>query len=186
MRKRIKRLAALLLVPMLVLNAGCGEAGHVHSRYYVRAIAVSGNDQKMLAFDFYNEDAEPFRQTGESFDSIKKAAEISLGKEIFTGHTELILMKDCEYTEDLVFLLREWKVSPSCVVVYADGSIKRITESVDGKRLADSVRKASDSGEIPVCDITTVLSGLLSEKAEATAAKADEKGFSGSIIIKQK
>lgn len=184
--KIMKILSAVIVSMALIICTGCNDAGHVHSKYYVRAIALSGTEDKSVVFDFYNEKAEPYYQRGDSFENIKKDSETELGKEIFTGHTELILLSDCDYASQLEYLLTEWKVSPSCVVVYADGGLRRITEELDAERLASSVRKAEENGDIPKCDIVTVLSGLLSGNSTAVIAKADKNGLSGSIEIKGK
>lgn len=183
--KKMKRLSAVIVSFALIFCTGCGDAGHVHSKYYVRAIALSGTEDKSVVFDFYNEKAEPHYEKGKSFETIKKDSETELGKDIFTGHTELILLSDCDYASELEFLLTEWKVSPSCVVIYADGSLRRITEELDAETLAASVRKAEENGDIPQCDIVTVLSELLSEKSAAVIAKADEDGLCGNIEIKK-
>lgn len=182
----MKRLTAVIVSFALMICTGCRDAGHVHSKYYVRAIALSGTAEKTIAFDFYNEKAEPHYQRGKSFETIKKDSETELGKELFTGHTELILLSDCDYASELEFLLTEWKVSPSCVVIYADGGLRSITEELDAERLAASARKAEENGEIPQCDIVTVLSELLSGNSTVVIAKADENGLSGTIEIKGK
>ncbi len=169
-----------------VMLTGCKSSDRVHDKNYVRALAVAENDGKTAVFDFYDEESEPYSAKGEDFDKLRENTELGLGKTLFTGHTELILLGDCDFTASLEFLLNEWKVSPSCLVVYSDEKEWYNIEKGDTDVLADSVRKAVKQGRSPECDIVTVLSGLLSEEGFAEIPLADSDGLDGTYIIENR
>lgn len=169
-----------------VMLTGCKSSDRVHDKNYVRALAVAGSDEKKAVFDFYDEESEPYFSAAEDFDKLRENAELELGKTLFTGHTELIILGNCDFTASLEFLLNEWKVSTSCLVVYIDEKEwYNITEG-ETDVLADSVRKAVKQGKSPECDIVTVLSGLLSEEGFAEIPLTDGKGVDGTYIIENR
>ncbi|MBE6862075.1 MAG: hypothetical protein E7497_04130 [Ruminococcus sp.] len=166
-----------------ILLTGCKSSDRVHDKNYVRALALSGHEGKIAVFDFYDEESKPYASAGEDFDALREKAELELGKTLFTGHTELIVLGDCDFTASLEFLLNEWKVSPSCLVVYSDEKEWYNIEEGKTDVLADSVRNAVKQGKSPECDIVTVLSGLLSEEGFAEVPFADSDGIDGTYII---
>lgn len=174
----------LILTALLISagTAGCSAVKQVHDKKYLRAVSISGDESKNAVFAFYTEDSKPVSAAGESIADACKSAELKCGKDIFTGHTELIILGSCDYRETLEFLLNEWKVSPSCLVTYCGEDGAKLLENNDAERLADSVRAAQEQGKAPECDIVTVLSEILSGSAEV--AELGNDGVSGVYTIK--
>ena len=145
-------------------------------------MSVSGNNPKTVSMNFYNKDSKPTNVQNNSFDGILENSEVKNGKAIFTGHTELIVLGECDYTETLRFMLEEWKVSPSCLIVYGGNNSGNIIENSDSGQLADSIRTAVKQNKIPKSDIITILSSLLkNNQSEIPAINSD--GDFESIII---
>lgn len=167
----------------LLFCTGCARTNQVHDKNYVRAIAVSGENTKSAVFSFYDDKTKPHSEYGESLSSLRSKTELTLGKSLFTGHTELVILGDCDYKATLEYLLNEWKVSPSCLVVYGGKNAGQLLEKQDAETLADSIRYASEQRKAPECDIVTVLSGLLSEEKTAEIAQINDKGVCGSTVI---
>ncbi|MDE6775180.1 MAG: hypothetical protein K2J37_02595 [Ruminococcus sp.] len=141
----------------LLLLTGCSSNGNVNKRAYVRGAAIDGNTVTM---SFYTEE-ETLSVTAENFDTAKKEAELKIGKQIFTGHTELILLGECNETEVLEYMLHKWKVPPSCRVVTnaADGGEE--LKNHDTEKLSGAIDIAQEQGKLGKCDIVTVLSEYL-------------------------
>lgn len=79
-------------------------------------------------------------------------------------------------------MLEEWKVSPSCLIVYGGNNSGNIIENSDSGQLADSIRTAVKQNKIPKSDIITILSSLLkNNQSEIPAINSD--GDFESIII---
>lgn len=175
----------LFILPFIfsvfMMLCGCTYQ-EVHEKAYLRNISVAGDDIKTVFMNFYNEDLSPAKTENNNFESILKNSEILSGKSIFTGHTEVIILGECNYIETLRYILEEWKVSPSCLIVYGGKNSGDIIENSDSDTLADILRTAVKQKRIPKNDIITVLSSLLKDnKAEIPLITSD--GNLDKIII---
>ena len=133
---------------------GCKSDGRVHDKNYLRAVGIDGDTVTMAFFD-----GSQVTVDGSEPEKARKSAEIKTGKEIFTGYTELILMKDCDRTKYLEFFLNKWKVSPECTVATAD-SPKEVLEKGTAETLRGSVKRAVEQGKAEKSDIVSVLTRL--------------------------
>lgn len=163
---------------------GCSETDHVHDKKYLRAVSIDGESSKNAVFSFYTEESKVVHAQGDSIVSACKAAELECGKDIFTGHTELVILSGCDYKETLEFLLNDWKVSPSCLIVYGGEECSEILKNNGAEELADSVKTVIEQGKAPECDIVTVLSGLLGESGSAEVVAIDKDGIEGIYTLK--
>ncbi|MCD7891142.1 MAG: hypothetical protein LUG26_05065 [Ruminococcus sp.] len=180
------RLISMICAAVLAAASltGC-DSGRIYNKNYVRAAAVWGDTGSEAVIAFYDEEGI-YSASGRDLQEIIRNTEIGVGKSVFTGHTELIILGECDYAETLTFLLNEWRVSPSCQVVYGGESAADVLEKLDAEALADSVSQAVEQGRAAPCDIVTVLGGLLSESGAAEVAKVSENGFSGTAYITRK
>jgi hypothetical protein len=146
--------AVLCAVALILITRYGRNAEQVQDKKYVRTISVSNSG---TVISFYDEDTEPLFLNVSEPSEIKYNAEQKLGKTLFTGHTELIIMgTDGDYTDFLTYMLNEWRVPPSCMAVYSDDS-----DGIDTELLINSIMRKVKYGESPECDIVTVLSELL-------------------------
>ncbi|MCM1132184.1 MAG: hypothetical protein NC340_01800 [Ruminococcus flavefaciens] len=171
----------LLLSLGLLTLTGCSSHGNVSTKAYLRAMALDGNK---LTLAFYSEEQEAITVTAENPAEAKEIAELSIGKEIFTGHTELVILKNCDNLETLDFMLHEWKLSPSCMIAKPKYNGRMILAQADPENLTGSIKIAQKQELSPKCDIITVLSDLLGEDNKAEVAELSEKGFCGVAEIK--
>lgn len=178
---KISAICAILLATVTL--TGCAASEQVYDKHYVRAVAIAGESGKASVFAFYDESAEPFAVVGDDLESVCSEAEVGLGKTIVTGHTELIVLGDCDYVDTLEFMLNEWKVSPSCLVAYGGPYAAYALRSLDAETLNDSIQHAIKQGKVPECDIVTVLSGLLSSERSAEVASIDENGIDEATAV---
>ena len=175
---RLKKITPFIL--SAVLMTGCSANRQVHDRNYLRTLFIDGDKAVML---FYSQDSEASEVHGKSADELKKAAELGSGRELFTGHTELVVLGDCNYRETLEALFNDWKVSPSCLTVCGNGDFMASAENCDGEELAEMVRMAVKYGKAPDCGIVTVLSGLLSRDGRADIPETDGESIVGTCTI---
>lgn len=182
----MKRMLLFFTALLAFIGAsGCSAEKAVHDKSYLRAVSIYGDEEKNAVFSFYSEDSDSIRASGDSIDSACKAAGLKCGKDIFTGHTELVILGECDYAETLEFLLNEWKVSPSCLVAYSSEDVTDLLVENDAERIVDSIRMAQERNEAPRCDIVTVLSGLIGKSGTAEVVMLDGEGISGNYIIKR-
>lgn len=158
----MKRL--FLIFPIAIMLTGCGSNGNVNDKAYLRAAAIDGG---RVTFSFYSEEDKVVSVNAEAPENAKSSAELAMGKEIFTGHTELIILKDCDALETLDNMLHDWKVSPSCRVAESETSGEEILKLRNAEELANVIDTAQEKGLAPKCDIVTVLGELINlDKAE--------------------
>lgn len=172
----------LLLSLGIITLTGCSSHGNVSTKAYLRAAALDGNK---LTLAFYSEEQETITVTADNPAQAKEIAELSIGKEIFTGHTELIMLKNCDNLEILDFMLHEWKLSPSCMIAQPEYNGRMILAQANSENLTGSIKIAQKQNISPECDIITVLSGLLGENESAEVAELSEKGFCGVAEMKK-
>ena len=161
----------ILLVSLIIITSfcGCESNGRVHDKNYLRAVSVSGNEEK-------TEDGKYITTSGKDIDSAKKLAELQTGRKIFTGYTEMIFIDNINTTDTLTYMLHKWKVSPSCIVAYAGENAEEIFENSTVERLCGSVKTAVKQGSSPKCDIITVLGELLDNEKTAEIAEITSDG----------
>ena len=116
----MKTLRFILLLLAALTLTGCSSKARLNDTSYLRAAAIDGINEKKLSFAFFTDNDSVASSKGTDIDSAKKAAELSGGKVIFTGYTELVILGDCDYRKILESLLNDWKVPPSCLVVRSD------------------------------------------------------------------
>lgn len=179
----MRKILSLTAILALIMFTGC-TSGQIYDNNYIRAAAVAGDSGKAAVFAFYDENSKTFSSNGSNLDEILRKAELNLGKNVITGHTELIVLGDCDYIETLTFMLNEWKVSPSCLVVYGGPYAAYIIKNIEAETLADSITHAIEQGKAPECDIITVLGGLLSDDKQAEVACVGRYGFDGTVVLK--
>lgn len=158
--------AFILSLLTAIALTGCSSNTRLNDMSYLQAVSIDGKDEKTLSFAFFTDDDSVAASKGSDLEAAKRSAELSGGKVIFTGYTELVILGDCELRETLEFLLNEWKVPPSCLIVRSDAG-GGISENTDTKRLLGSIRRAIEQGIVPRCDIVTVLEQLLDDSENA-------------------
>lgn len=166
----------------LLTMTGCANSGIVHDKNYLQAVSVGGTNEKEISFSFFSEEESVISVSGEDMTEAKKTAELKSGKKIVTGYTELVILDDIVNCKTLEFLLHDWKVSPSCMIVCGrDG--KDILEDIPAEQLKGMVERAIEQKKAPECDIITVLGDLLSNDKSAEIAEIYADGTVGSHTL---
>lgn len=176
----VKRLSIVTALLAAALLTGCSSDGSVSDKSYLRA-AVIGADS--VTMSFFSEDDGVVTAEADSPEKACSAAELSGGKRIFTGYTELIILDGCDSAEVLTFMLNEWKVSPSCIVACPDGNGAALLSERSAEELEGAVRVAQKQELVGRCDIVTVLGGLLGSSRTAEVPVLSQDGFAGTASI---
>lgn len=166
-----------IILGMIILFTftGCESNGRVHDKNYLRAVSVSGENEKSITFAFFNNDGKYITINADDLNSAKELAEIRTGKKIFTGYTEMIILDDENSLDILEFMLKKWNVSPSCIIAYSKDTENIFQNNIE--KLTGSIKNAVKQNKAPECDIITVMSGLLSDKHSAQIAEISDNGL---------
>lgn len=168
----------LLSVIALLSLTGCESTGIVHDKNYLQAVSVGGTDEKKLSFAFFSTEDSVITVSGEDMTEAKQKAELKSGKKIVTGYTEIVILDDTVSSETLEFLLHDWKVSPSCMIVCGEDG-ERLLDEIPAQQLKGMVERAVEQKKAPECDIITVLGNLLSKDKSAEIAEINADGTVG-------
>jgi hypothetical protein len=156
----------------LLCLTGCSSQGLVHDKAYLRAAAVSSDSGTDLTLAFFT-DEEPVTVDGSDMAEALREAELRLGKEIFTGFTELVILdrEDEHDAENMEHMLKDWKVAPECIVAYS-GSGASLLKKETPELLGGMVKEAVRQGRAPESGLVNVLGEYLRE-GSADAADLD-------------
>lgn len=172
-RKMLKWIPAVMLTAAVM--TGCASSGLVHDKEYLRAVSVRGIAEKEMTFSFFSDETMTVSASGKDIEEALEKAELKAGKPVFTGYTELVIVGECEYEAVLGELLNNWKVSPSCRVVYSRNGEKLLREN-QAEQLSGRIKQAVKQGEAPESDIITVLGELLSSEGSAVIPEMSSSG----------
>ncbi len=148
----------LFLIISMISLTGCSSHINVNEMAYLRGLAVDGNE---ITFSCYLDD-EILTITSNDVNSAKSTAELALGKEIFTGHTELLILNNCDEKELLEFMLTEWKVPPSCRIATAK-NCGNVLKNRDSEVLVGVIKRGEEKKITEKSDIVTTLGNMLND-----------------------
>lgn len=175
----MRRLFISATACFLLLTTGCAS-GKIHERSYLRAVNVNGANNDSVTMAFFDE-KEAVSACGEDIDSARYKAELKNGRSVFTGYTELLIVDGRNCCRLLEHMLNNWKVSPSCMIVYSSDGEKLLSDQ-SAEKLKGIAEQAVKKGIAPECDIITVLGKLCTKQcAEVAELRAD--GTVGCRII---
>ncbi len=152
----MRKILFLFSILSVITLTACGSQGNVSRRAYVRTAAIDGNT---LTLAFFSGE-ETVSVSADDLEKAKSKAEVEIGKEIFVGHTELILLSDCDSREILKHIFRQWKPSPSCMVLEINENGGEAVKNRDPEELTGAVKVAIEQGKLPECDIINVLANI--------------------------
>lgn len=156
----MRKILILFSILSVITLTACGSQGNVSRRAYVRTAAVDGNT---LTLAFFSGE-EPVSVSADDLEKAQSKAEVEIGKEIFVGHTELILLSGCDEREVLEYIFRKWKPSPSCMVLKVGENGGEAVKNRDPEELSGAVKVAVEQGKLPECDMLTVLANISEAK----------------------
>ncbi len=162
----------IIFAVMCIFLTGCSTGTDVNEMAYVRAAAIEG-DKVILSFYL---DEEVLSISTDTLENAKSAAELALGKEIFTGHTELIILGQENERDILEFMLNQWKVPPACRVAYAESS-REILKNRKAEEIVGVLKRAEEKDFTEKCDIVTVLGKILNGENGYLPLLTDEGEF---------
>ena len=154
-----------------VFLTGCSSSGLVHDKLYLRSIGIDGDN---ITMSFFSDDKVISVKSG-NIPEAKAIAELEAGKPIVTGFTEMIVLGDCSFQRSLGYMLKTWKVSPSCMVVHSNHPDDTLKNG-DTEQLEGSVKQAIAQNLAHECGIADILGRLLTD-GTAEVPVVNKDGF---------
>lgn len=114
-------------VAIMLLFGGCDNQLEVRDRAFVQGAAIEYDDGYTVRLKLF--DNEGFYDgKGKTFEEAVKNAGLSHGKDVFTGHTEIVVIRKNESDAILDSLVNE-DISTGCIVVFDEDPVKYVEEN---------------------------------------------------------
>ncbi len=180
--KALKAAALITACAFSTALTGCiTETTEVRERAYVQTMVVSESYglKELILYPFADMGEVMYGMGGTVSAAVEDAA-VSTGKEIFSGHTELICISSPVLTKELEECLNHYRISPSCQIMYLHKL--SLPEGTDTTLLTDSIAMEGEKGKIPYTDLFTVLSEIKNSDSSCLMPVLSEQGFGMGII----
>ncbi len=171
---RKKSLITFCLLFASALTGCTTETTEVRERMYIQCMVFEENSEKTVLTLYPFEGAgEPLSGSGKTIYEAVEDAAVRGGKDVFLGHTELLCFKSPGFTEKLQSCLTEYRLSPSCKILYLHET--DLPPDTDTTLLTDSLTLEMEKSRIPKTDLFTVLSN--EEESVMLIPALTKKGF---------
>lgn len=143
--------AAFFLMTVL---SGCDGRLEVRDRAFVQSAGIEyENGEYIVCLRLFDSD-ESYTGRGKSFEDAVNNAESLQGKDFFTGHTEIVSVRENERMTVLESLINE-DVSSGCLVVTDDNPLQFVSindpETVKG--VISTAERNGIAEKINICDV---------------------------------
>ncbi|MDD6825355.1 MAG: hypothetical protein PUE12_04455 [Oscillospiraceae bacterium] len=149
---KIKILAAAALLVFSL--SGCGSKLEVRDRAFVQSAGIEYEDEQYEICLKLFEDSKYYNGRGNTFREAVNDAEKMQGKDFFTGHMEIVSVRDEEKMPLLESLVNE-NVSSGCLVVLRDDPVNYISRN-DPEKIKGMISTAERNGtaeKVNICDV---------------------------------
>lgn len=159
--KRILTAAVLTL-----LLCGCSHKTEVRDKGFVRTIGCDNGDEQSVAVFLYGED-KAIDGKGSTIYSALENAEVTQGKNLFTGHLEMLVLSPGGIKDKLSVMIKNNRISPSCAIVMTSENAVGAVKDRKETEISDILKSSSRKGKVSRKNISEVLNDLLEEDSMA-------------------
>lgn len=146
----------IFIIVFILIIVGLGNSSlEVRDRAFIQSIAVySDSSNVYTTVKLYNS-TDSYKGIGDNLKTSLASAETRQGNAFFTGHTELIIFNEDNFSLDILkSMLKENDISPNCAIILSN------TE-VEDTELAYSILKNYDRlGEIQLKTVSDTIKEL--------------------------
>lgn len=165
-----------LLCPilLLILLNGCTAASDVRNKAFIKEIGTDCTQtEQSISLRIFGDDKKVISGKGSTLLSAVGDCESSQSKNLFSGHLEVFASSPYNMGNNLLTLLSNNRISPSCYVMCVNENAAGFIEKKGGQ-LADSIKSSGRNGLIMPKTISGVLNDLL--ESDNMAAVPTQKG----------
>lgn len=169
---KIKKLICILSLPAMLV--GCSEKDEVRSKAFIKEIGADNSGEEYISIRTFDSD-DAISGSGKTLFSAIGNCESSQNKSLFPGHLEVFATSPENMTDNLLILLANNRISPSCYVLCVQGSAEEYIRQ-NGGDLAKLIESSGRSGLIIPKNISSVINDYLeSDRKSAVPAVKDDK-----------
>ncbi len=157
---------------------GCGR-DTISNRVYTRTIGIQSDGTLTIhARDFSS--SESFSGSGSTAAQALRSCEISMGKEIRSGHTELLCLDGSTKPEVFRELLFEDGLPPACKVCFTN--LQDFFQAEETAELQQMLLLAEQNGTIGACDLASILVEWLGSGGTALLPSWDSESIGMALL----
>ncbi len=160
---KIKRLIPFLL--LLTLN-GCSGSSDVRSKAFIKEIGIDCGEEQRISLRVFDSD-ETVSGKGKTLLSAVGDCENSQSKNLFSGHLEVFASSPLNIGNNLLTLLQNNRISPSCYAMCIPENAAGFIEN-NGGQLAELIKSNGRNGVILPQTISDVINDLLESDQKAS------------------
>lgn len=169
---KIKKLICVLILPAMLV--GCDESGEIRSKAFIKEIGADSNGEQHIAIRTFGSD-ETISGSGQTLFSAIGNCESIQSKSLFPGHLEVFAASPEGMTDNLLTLLANNRISPSCYVLCVQKDAGEYVEK-NGGELSKLIELSGKSGFIIPKNISSVINDYLEgDGKSAVPAVKDDK-----------
>ena len=173
----MKKLAMILLI-MTTLTACSGT--ELRDQLFISEIGADHTDRLSLTLRLYGED-EPLSGEGDSFFSALSDCESGQGKRLFAGHLEVFALSPDRFKDDLMTVLQNNRISPSChVLCVRENASGFIGENKD--KLKELIDSGGRNGLIVPKNIGDAVNDLLEKDGKAAVPMMKDDKLTMAVV----
>lgn len=170
---KINKLLCLLPVLSITLS-GCSDSSDVRNKAFIREMGADYSEEQTISLRTFGSD-EVITGSGKTLLSAVGECENTQSKNLFSGHLEVFASSPQNIGNNLLTLLSNNRISPSCYVLCIPENAASFIDKEGGK-LAALIRSSSRNGIILPKTISGVVNDLLeSDRKAAVPTHKDGK-----------
>lgn len=175
------------LIPIIMLSAilsGCNQSSDVRSKAFIKEIGVDCTDVQSVTLRVFGSD-ETISGSGKTLLSAVENCESSQSKNFFSGHLEVIASSPLNMGNNLLTLLQNNRISPSCYVLCLPENAAGFIQNKGGT-LAELIKSNGRNGIILPQTISDVINDLLENDQKAAVPTQKDGKLTMAVISPHK
>ncbi|MBQ3567188.1 MAG: hypothetical protein IJA12_08410 [Oscillospiraceae bacterium] len=161
---KTKKIIAVLLLSVTL--SGCSGSSDVRNKAFIKEIGVDYGETQEISLRTFGSD-EVIKGNGKTLLSAVGDCENTQSKNLFSGHLEVFASSPANIGNNLLTLLSNNRISPSCYVLCVPENAVSFIDKEGGK-LAELIRSSGRNGIILPRTISGVLNDLLESDRKAS------------------
>lgn len=165
---------ALIILSLIVISLSLGNnSSEVRDRAFVQSIEIKQDKNTIFADikTFNNQD--DYVGIGDDIQSCLDNAELKQGKDLFTGHTELLIFQQDSFSFDILeVLVKERLISPNCPVILSSIEVN------DFQNVLEILKSYDKQSKLDILSVSSAIKNLRVDNSTEIPILNDDLSFS--------
>ena len=178
----MKKIMILPLISSIFLTACSGT--ELRDQLFISEIGADHTDNMSMTLRLYDKD-DTLSGEGDSFFSALSDCESGQGKHLFAGHLEVFALSPHRFKDDLMTVLQNDRISPSCHVLCVKENASGFIAD-NNKKLGEIIDSGGRNGLIVPKNIGEVMNDLLEKDGKAAVPMMKDDKLTMAVVSENK